>query len=743
MENQYFLRKKTKHTQDINNQISDNSNIIINKELKYLLKNFTLENDESYEFWENYFVQNINNQNIKINKSDLTKFETFLSKDYTNETINYLYLKFLLLNFNTIKIIKSIDLIQLIFNKLEVSLSDDKLNELEDIKNDKKIILYKNNYFSSNPNYIIKLLKSILNKENLEKNAEFKIKFNSYGIPIGFSNNQNIILRYYYYSIYCKIKEYQVNFRVFIGDILNILQNKKVINIIDIECISVFLFYSNEIYANNIGIEFSYYYEYFKNLIKEDKKIEPNFNYLNSSENELIFFDNKNDIKNKISKNLNIKNKEPEIRNIEKSITNNFIYFNNNNNYILIVNLLNDIKNYNIYNILLNKATSFKNIENCKGLYYSYKNSTFNDYLYEFKNLLKYFVQSNLFKNLILFEKTFKKNLNIYNNELFNDIIENRLVFLPVSIQKYYGVTDKNILKIYLNNLQNTFSLNDNDYSYYFYNIFNIGNNSASFIHENFHFLFVYNFYFNNLKKQNINYDFENFEDKGYFTDDELLSFEFDTLFVCKNTEKYLNKFKSILSKEELNELDEIEECSKIDPDKKQNRKVIINNSYFKFINNFLTFIKNNNNKIKGDCGRKFDIILFSDERGQIKNNVNLLQIIMLIDEQSYNLHPFSFKYIFNELGKENKSLKFIKQNFKGNLINKIYENGLKNYLIDENIINKNLNLSCSIFKSQKEILNKRKNNIIKFVKEDGKEYDMINLEMNDFKCDLFKDTMY
>ena len=735
MENQYFLRKKKKHTQDINNQISDNSNIIINKESnknKCLLKNLTLEKDESYKFWENYLIKNIKNQR-KINKSDLTKFETFLSKDYTNENINYLYLKFLLFNFNSINSIKSIDLIQLIFNKLEVTLSDEKLNELEKIKNDKKIKLDENNYFPSDPNYIINLLISILKKENLtEKNAEFKIKFNSYGIPIGFSNNQNLILRYYYYSIYCNIYVYIDNFKQFIRDILNILKNKKEINIIDIECISVFLFYLNEIYANKISIEFSYYFEYFENLIKEDKKIEPNFNYLNSSENELIFFDNKIEIKNKISNNLNIKEKESVIKNIEKNITNNFIYYNCDDD-LLILNLLNDIKNYNIYNILLHKIISFKNIENCKNLYYSYKNSTFNDYLYEFKNLLKNLSKSNLFKKVISFESTFKKNLNIYNNEFFNDIIENRLVFLPISIPKYYGVTDKNLLKIYLNNLQNTVFLD------YFYNIFNIGNNSASFIHENFHFLFIYNFYFNNINKQNINYDFKKFEDDEYFTDDENLSFEFDTLLVCKNTEKYLKKFQSILSKEELNDLDKIEECSKKE---KLKRKEINENKYFKFINNFLTFMKNNNNKIKGDCGRKFDIILFSDEKGQIKNNVNLLQIIMLIDEQSYNLHPFSFKYIFNELGKEDGSFKFFKQNFKGNLINKIYENGLKYYLIDENIINKNLNLKCSIFKSQK-VINKRKNNIIKFVKEDGQEYDMINLEMNDFKCDLFKDTMY
>ena len=93
---------------------------------------------------------------------------------------------------------------------------------------------------------------------------------------------------------------------------------------------------------------------------------------------------------------------------------------------------------------------------------------------------------------------------------------------------------------------------------------------------------------------------------------------------------------------------------------------------------------------------------IFNDENNNLEindlylndtNNLNFLQICFLLDYQAYNMHPKTFKYIFNSLyDNYSNTYSFYKENFKGKILQKIF-NDYNIQLNNKSFINKIINL--------------------------------------------------
>ena len=279
------------------------------------------------------------------------------------------------------------------------------------------------------------------------------------------------------------------------------------------------------------------------------------------------------------------------------------------------------------------------------------KDKIYDEYYYDFIELLKKICCSNIAEIMQSLHKDFKLFNSFYSNEkIKNDLFENRLKFYLFKYNSLYGITDKYLLEIYLSSIY--YKSIDNFCSISYQNkkeilyIFNMALNSIIFQHEALNnFMRAYFFYYNDEYNKKINLDNKNIH--NVYPRQKLDKINFKP--------KYLNKYLFKLNKDDLNELG-------------QKSKL----KYDEFLEE-IDDNKNINEEILDDEGYYYEKQLFTKKNEKKLTKFNFLQAIMLIDEDAYNLDPVRFHYCFLGLNKT-KKYKIIKNNFKSRLLSKLFE---------------------------------------------------------------------
>ena len=375
-----------------------------------------------------------------------------------------------------------------------------------------------------------------------------------------------------------------------------------------------------KIYKNKFVLNFSYF-----KILCEQFSINKN--------NESII----NQIYEKYNKKIEIKGKNAKLDFDDKRI-----YLN--------------LDDYSVNSFLINLIAEKSNLtiikNNSKKFWCSDK--IFNEYYDDFIELLKKICCSNVAEIIQSLHEEFKLFKSFYSNEdIKNDLFNNRLKFYPFKFDGLYGITDKYMLNVYLSSIYfktindfSSFSSKNIDEILY---IFNMGLNSVIFQHEALnHFVRAYLYYCDNEPVRKFTIDTK--REHNYYPIQNL----------DKITEKplYLKKFLCKLSEEELDKLSkkstlEYEEFLDFNSEKEVQEKKDTNEEYI------------------DDEGYYYERQLFTNKNEKKLKKFNFFQAIMLIDEDAYNLDPVRFHYCFLEL-KNSKNYKIIKENFKSNLLSKL-----------------------------------------------------------------------
>ena len=346
---------------------------------------------------------------------------------------------------------------------------------------------------------------------------------------------------------------------------------------------------------------------------------------------------------NTIYESLNKKKIEFKGENAKIDFDGNSIYLNLDDYSInsYLINLIGD-KNKDLI-IVKNNSKKF-----------TCKDKIYNEYFDDFIELLKKICCSNVAEIMQSLHEDFKLFNSFYSNEqIKNDLFENRLKFYPFKYDCLYGITDKYLLDVYLSSIYfktiDDFSSISNKNIEEILYIFNMGLNSVIFQHEALnHFVRAYFFYYNDENNRKISID----------TKKAHIYYPIQKLDKITDKPKYLNKFLCKLSKDELNELGQkskleytefLEDC----PEREEKEK------------------KDTNEEKSDDEGYYYERQLFTNENEKKLTKFNFFQAIMLIDEDAYNLDPVRFHYCFLEL-KNSKNYKIIKENFQSKLLLKL-----------------------------------------------------------------------
>ena len=262
----------------------------------------------------------------------------------------------------------------------------------------------------------------------------------------------------------------------------------------------------------------------------------------------------------------------------------------------------------------------------------------------------------------------FKNYKTFYNNEeILNDLFENRLKFYPFECEGLYGITDKYMMEVYISSIYFLDAiLEPGDKNLKIYKkmpiiliIFNMSFNCVIFQHEALnHYIRAYLYYsnddtYNNKRKISIN------------TQKNSLYYPKQKLGDIKETPIYLNKFIRILKNEELRVL---------------KRKSELNYNLLDEVGNDTNDAKKSEKKFKkkeNDEGYYYERQLFTYPSESKLTKFNFFQAVMLLDEDAYNLDPVHFHYCFLKLGNiENEENNFIliKENFTSPLLKKLLE---------------------------------------------------------------------
>ena len=795
-----MLNKKRKNV----NKEKENENNIFNINLEDYSNNEIINN----------FILNFNNKNNEKNnefnlkdREILENFEKEISIDLTIEDINYIYLKYLLKNYEHILKFRKKETIQKIYNILIFTFNDEKINEINNYIKNNNINIEIDIPISSKCSYIIDLLEKIDNLKNNMKDYENYLnqinKINLNYLSLFKTKNQNLLIRYYFLTIlnnYYKI--FNQNITYYNKTVLKkLIESFKIIkdkiNINHIE----FIFVIHELinlngFKNNNNTNIKNYLDYLLNIIKND------LNLLNKKNEELfcyefkdffiVNYNNLENIKNanKIKNNNFLKFFEYILENYMSIINVNNKYddiilepknLNENNKYFLIhKNIINekkdisnierydffiiddDINKYvldNIYLNLLFKNNYYSILNQSFNINYILKASINNNLKDDFEKLLKYIINSNLMKKIFSYHIEFSKYKYYFDDNILIDNIINKIGYIPINNYDLFGFSEKNILNIYILNL------NEKDNINFIGLIKSISKNTSSFSHEFIHFARDYIYNDNKLKNSNKNFinsieneininnnnlnfveNNNNYNNINLYTNNKIFVFNKDNILndIPSNFEHiilYLKKFKNKLTKEEYKFLDQKEEIissfnlNKIsinygkEEEEIKEEFILFVKKYKDFLRNKKDFeqknkeIQNNIDKIKldetidekiklqkikkeenkfitYDGGQQMEMLLYFDETGKIANYINLIQMLMILDYQSYNLCPISFKFIFNKLITYNY-FSIIIENFKTGFIHSLF----KLYKFDnfEEILNINIHSRVKIFKENIE----------------------------------------
>ena len=586
---------------------------------------------DKYEIALNYKQLNILNQKkMKYNESIINKtkdkiimknYSDFLNEIKENKNISSNYIYETINDFNK----KIIDKDYKLFNLYDYI-------DCDNITNGKLFEYLENNMFYLNKYYFP--------------------SFENLGIPIGYSNNNNIIYRYLFKIIKDKIDEKKDEFLNSKNVIILVFKSFKEIfysikkeNIIDFIKYFIFIF-ANVIFdiqdSKNIIQRYKYgnipiYFKHLCNQFLDNDIIDENIYSIYKKEKLKI-----NKIKNSTQIDIPGIFTQPISLNIEEYSINTFLY--RLDEYGGVIDI----------DILKNKSQRFLNKNKIYGAY-------FNDY----KDFLKKICRSNIAEKMQTLHCEFKNYKTFYNNEeILNDLFENRLKFYPFECDGLYGITDKYMMEVYISSI---YILEPGDKNLKIYKkmpiiliIFNMSLNCVIFQHEALnHYIRAYLYYsnddkYNNKRKISINTQKNSF----YYPKQKLDDIKEDPI--------YLNKFIRILTNEELRAL---------------KRKSELNyNMFLDEGGNDTTNAKKSEKKFKkneNDEGYYYERQLFTYPSEPKLTKFNFFQAIMLLDEDAYNLDPVHFHYCFLKLGNiENEENKFIliKENFTSLLLKKLLE---------------------------------------------------------------------
>ena len=611
------------------------------EEIKNYSKGITLD-ENFYKKYENA-INDVNKYNFYYFRDCFDKFEVSLNQNQL-EDIRKKKLK------HNLKVIEKYPF-----------LKEEYLNLIKDIESEDKIVSAQtifdtiNNLnlriLDENESKLFNIYKYLdinLIKDNkifdyIQKNAFFLNQFSfgfldKLGIPIGFSDNLNLKLRYLFLIIKNKINELdeekkrskQKNrkkekkgsaiefvFKTF-KEIFSSIKEQQFEFLKYFALLFVYVIFEGDYNVEKVyNEELLLKYSYFKILCEQ------------FSTNNIV------DDYNKIDFNK-MKIKEQTDNEI-------IIYFNNEE---LTMNL----KEYSINSFLINTAKNCENIilkNNSKK--FLCKDKIYDDYFDDFIELLKKISCLNTVGILQYLNNEFKLTKAFFSNEdIKKDFFDNRLKFYPFKCENIFGITDKYLLEVYLSSIYlNNIKKYDMDFDNNFKEIlfiFNMAINSVAFQHEALnHYVRAYLSYSGKVsidtKSSNI-YPIQKLEE-------------------IKEIPKYIRKFKEKLEERDLFELS--------NPSNLEYKQYI---GDYPEEQNELKDKQKNDNQLN-DEGYYYERQLFTTKDEKKLTIINFLQALMLLDEDAYNLDPVHFHYCFLELS-DPKNYSFIKENFRGNLLLKI-----------------------------------------------------------------------
>lgn len=608
------------------NFIIDNFQTILEEYRKNELNNIELENEKNeapIDF--DYLSECFNKYEIVLNEIQLKQILE-KKKMYNNKVINENNKYYL--NYKELNNKSTAD---------EIFETINKYNKEEEDDNKKILFIY--NYLNINNDDIFKnLAKNIFYLDEFY----FGHSFYQLGIPIScYYENDYLIYRYFFSIIKTKINKNinffneKVNndmlkfiFRIFEPELTNKSNPEKK------ELMKYFAFL-----FSNIIFEIQFYSEHSDNEnLEENHKLYRLFNQFRGNEKldeELKHNIEKYKIKEEINESSFILKKETiKIENKNYSINSCILYLYNNN----LFKNSELIKNYS------------QKLFNNKPIY--------SDYLIDFVNLLKTICISYTVTTLQSSRDEFKMFESFFKNKnLLDELFEEKLKFLPFECSDTFGITDKCLCEIYLSSIcvQDIPNLNKIDIKNHIIiiKIYNMALTSVIFQHEGLnHYIRGYLSY----SDENTRISIKTNINKKYYPAQNLNNIVEEPL--------YLKKFKKELSESELNELSKsVFELSK----EKKNEEYECKDDKMD-----IEDIELNEENNDDDEGFFYERQLFTMKNEKKLSKINLLQAIMLLDQDAYNLEPIFFHYCFIKLNNA-KNYKIIKKNFQGELLKKIF----------------------------------------------------------------------
>ena len=468
--------------------------------------------------------------------------------------------------------------------------------------------------------------------------------FDQLGIPIGYSGNINIRYRYLFLLLKNKINELveknkklkkndasiEFVFETF-QNIFSIIKDNKYEFLKYFALLFAYVIFKDSInianiYQNKAELKLSYF-----NILCEQ------FSIMNTTNEDILNFYEK-DQKEKIK----LFKDRSEIPYKGKNIVLN------NKDYSLNSFLINVLKGLKQKDEIILKNASKKFL--CQDKIYE-------EYYDDFIVLLKKICCSNIAKIMQSLHSEFNEYKTFYSdNKIKEDLFENRLKFYPYEGEETYGITDKYLLEIYmssiyLNNITTPIDWTSPSFKIILY-IFNMGFHSVTFQHEALnHFVRAYLFYFNDDSTRKISIDTETAH--NYYPKQN---------FEGITEPLYLKKFLSKLNEDELKELSNI---STLDYNKYLTQNKDKDSQELK---------ETTDEEVEcDDEGYYYERQLFTEKDEKKLQTFNLLQAIMLIDEDAYNLDPVHFHFCFLEL-KDTSKYQLIKDNFNSKLLKGLFK---------------------------------------------------------------------
>ena len=615
------------------------------------LKNFTsgIQLDEDFQLKYEDAINDSNKYNFNYFRDCFDKYEVSLNQ----EQLKVISIK---KSKHNLKIITQFP-----------SLKEEYLKLIKDLENVEKIVSAQKIYDiiqelnskipkenESRLFYIYKYLDINLIENNkifelIEKNKFFLNQFsfgffNNLGIPIGYSDNWNLKLRYLFLLIKNKINDIDIKKK----KTKKSTKEKKDLSI-------EFVFKTFKDIFSNINsnrFEFlSYFTLIFLYIIFEGKY---NVERVYNDEAKLVFslfqiLCEQFSFNNKI--NYALKSLYEQLKIIKS--TENQIGINLSQQNICL-----SFKDYSINSFLINLSRVDNNniiIKNHSKKFLC-QDKIYDEYFDDFIQLLKKICCSNTVEILQSLHNEFKLSKAFFSNEdIMKDFFENRLKFYPYECYKMHGITDKYLLEVYLSSIYlNNIKGYDYDLEEYFKEIifiFNMALNSVNFQHESLnHYVRAYLSYFGDELERKISID----------TKSANIYYPIQKLKDINYTPNYLKKFLNKLEGEVLNELSKPS-----------------NLEYKKYIGDYPEMQselndKKDDNKLD-DEGFYYERQLFTSQEEKKLTKFNFFQALMLIDEDSYNLDPIHFHYCFLQL-KNSEKYSLIKENFKSKLLKNLLE---------------------------------------------------------------------